>query len=58
MKKFEYKTFFYSLDGSAKSDGELSKLGSEGWEAITAFPLQLNRNLQVLVYPLRREVKE
>lgn len=57
MNKFEYKTFFYSLDGSAKSDGELSKLGSEGWEAITAFPLQLNRDLQVLVFPMRREVK-
>lgn len=56
MKKFEYKTFFYSLNGSSKSDEELTKLGNEGWEAITAFPMQLNRDLQVLVFPLRREV--
>ena len=58
MKKFEYKTYFFNLGNSAKSDSELSKLGNEGWEVITVFPLQLNRELQVLVYPMRREVKE
>lgn len=56
MKKFEYKTYFFSLDGSAKSDEELTKLGKEGWEAITVFPLQLNRELRVLVYPMKREI--
>ena len=56
MKKFEYKTYFFSLGDSVKSDSELSKLGNEGWEVITVFPLQLNRELQVLVYSMRKEI--